>query len=358
MGATASTQMTDAANNLYASATSACTTTTAANTLNIDGSTLVTPPGCPGINITQVASVNADCVLTNIEQSMANAILQNASTTSSGLGITVDTTVNDIETTINTQVASACQGASTTNMVNMTNSTIDACGIGIDQTATAQTACEINTTLDAIANYDGSIDTDASGGSLVGDIFGSATNLLIFGAVIIAIIIAAIVAIVIIKSKSKKHGADVTYGDTSVYSDMDMDTLPEYTPADINTVITGGGCKTGSTIFLILMILILVIVLMYYFHKNNKSSKINNSLNNSSLNNSSYGYSHTSPYGTNELNYNNLYPDTNYDLSENELRCIPKMLDSDKTKSPVFYNTPIPVGFDPNADTFYNYSNF
>lgn len=274
MGASVSTQQTTLGTDLYANATSKCETNSAYNLTNINNSTINIPEGCT-LDVTQTATVDADCVLTNMISMLSSDLYNATNETKSELGIAVESSEINIQNTIQANVENECQGSSSTNIVNMSNDTITGCFV-VDQTATEQTQCEINTIINSLNDYNINTDSTTTGGSLFGSIFGSTENFFIFIGALIALIIIAIIIIVVVKSMGKNKASKST--STSMSSPvLDLTGKPVGPPPSYEETFGSskmvGGC--GSTITWLLIVAILILV-FYLIYRQNKDKNIDN----------------------------------------------------------------------------------
>lgn len=193
MGASASTNKQSIQNTLTSEAYNSCPNITASNTANISGVSFKPNPGCvnPQFLVNQSAGIDANCLITSLQDSLAQTISKLDAKSQAGLGFSASTNVNDIKTQIKQMVKNTCGNQSSTNVANINDTIITACDFRIVQNATDQSSCSINALQKQVDSVAASAAANATGGSIWGDLFGSSN---ILKTVIIIVVIVAVIA--------------------------------------------------------------------------------------------------------------------------------------------------------------------
>nr|WBF70688.1 hypothetical protein [Megavirus caiporensis] len=192
MGASASTNQQTIENNMINSAYNSCGTVGAVNVVSMSDITFDPPADCnpPSVfDISQATTVNSKCLISSLQSSAADVAAKLSAEAKAGLGFSASTNINDIVNNINNTVTNKCANVSTTNKANLKDMIIKSCDIRIAQDATENDVCQINATQDEIAKIASASATTATGGSILGDIFGSGiTKVIIIIVIIIALL--------------------------------------------------------------------------------------------------------------------------------------------------------------------------
>lgn len=263
MGASASTTAQTITNSMYQQSYESCPPISSSNTINIDGSTIVSPPGCPSVSITQSSKVDGTCLLGTLQTSAAQVASTLDATTQAGLGLSVSADVNTLKNNIAALSASNCSGESTANSVDITNSNIESCGFPIVQTSSASQRCQINTTQSFM---------DTLGQNTIESTSGSSFNFItiIVGIISIALILMAVIAGIVIILKKSKNSSE------SDDLNVDLGDLSN-NPNELSN-LSGGGSK-GKYILIIVGLIILCILIFLFWKilkQNNTNKKILN----------------------------------------------------------------------------------
>ncbi|AZL89278.1 hypothetical protein QKC54_gp0554 [Megavirus baoshan] len=192
MGASASTNKQTIENNMINSAYNSCGTVGAVNVVSMSDITFDPPADCnpPSVfDISQATTVSSKCLISSLQSSAADIAAKLSAEAKAGLGFSASTNVNDIVNNINNTVTNKCANVSTTNKANLKDMIIKSCDIRIAQDATQNDVCQINATQDEIAKIASATAATSTGGSLLGDIFGSGiTKVIIIIVIIVALL--------------------------------------------------------------------------------------------------------------------------------------------------------------------------
>lgn len=304
MGLSASTSEQKIQNDLITNATNSCPPVSTINVTNLSGMVIETPPDCPGggnVTISQAAVVNANCLLQSLQESAAKLAATLNAQAKAGLGIAVSTDIQDIKTSIEENTKNTCAGASTTNIADISNTVIKSCNFTVTQDATENVSCQINATQDMISKIAASASAHATGGSILGDLFGGLGNIVeviaIIAAVIIVLIIVGILLFLLLGRKGKKNNeqkSTLPIGSSELTEMTEHGMLPEEAEMaallggfrsffnDMNnpTVFSQKLKKNKSFAVLIILILIVFIIFLIGLSKNPNKKLTENDINN------------------------------------------------------------------------------
>jgi|SRR5579872_1233774 len=153
MGAQASTNISTINTDLTTQAYNQCPRVTVSNTVDMSKVNFLPNSTCknPSFAIDQTAGVDANCLITNLQQSLASSIAGMDATTQGGFGFQASTNAANIQSQITQQTENSCGTLSSTNAANLQDVTVTACDFHIVQNATAKSACTLNS-LQKLAN--------------------------------------------------------------------------------------------------------------------------------------------------------------------------------------------------------------
>lgn len=276
MGASSSTNIQKAKNEIITSSSQSCPKVAASNVINWSGVKLSAPPNCPGggnVNINQAAVVDATCVLSSLQKAAADAVSKLDATAKAKLGFSSSANVSDIQNTIKNQSAQSCVNQSTTNAVNWNDVHIDSCNLTVTQNATANTSCQIEQTQDIIAKIVGANSAYATGGSLLGDIFGDLGDLIkyVVAVVIIIVVLAGcIFAAVKLSGKHTQLPTNTIHVNSTIKNPISSDAL---STVKSTTTLTGGALNLLSRPLIVTLLFALVVIIILLIIQSSTTSK-------------------------------------------------------------------------------------
>ncbi|AKI80057.1 putative myristoylated membrane protein [Acanthamoeba polyphaga mimivirus] len=212
MGASASTNQQIIENKIINEAYNSCPSIGTANVTTLSGIKFEPPANCnppSAFVIGQTATVDSNCLLTNLQKGAASTASKLSSQSKAGLGISVSTNINEVENSITNISNNSCAGLATNNVVDITDTVIKSCQFRVVQNASSKVSCQINNTQNLISKIAADAAAQAKGGSIFGDLFGGGLGGII-AAIIIIVVIAIIIGLVVyfIKQSSKNKGAE------------------------------------------------------------------------------------------------------------------------------------------------------
>uniref|UniRef100_A0A6C0LR29 Myristylated IMV envelope protein n=1 Tax=viral metagenome TaxID=1070528 RepID=A0A6C0LR29_9ZZZZ len=202
MGASGSINKSIIQTDVITEAYSKCPNVVASNELDIKNVTFKCNSHCgPNCKIvfSQDAGIDATCLITNLQDVMAETISKMNADAQTGLGLAVTKNKNEIKTQLKNKIDASCGNLSSVNKANISDTIMEACEWRIPQNATIKTSCEINT-LQKIATKN---KTEQKGNST--GFFGGNTWAIVICIILVVIIVAAVIA-VIVKYRSDKKG--------------------------------------------------------------------------------------------------------------------------------------------------------
>jgi len=258
MGASISVNRQTVQNELITQAVNSCPPVAGANVVNWSGVTLRQPPGCPpdsSFDISQASVVDATCLLNSMQNVAASTIGNLDANAQAGLGLAATRNESDIRNQISNITNNTCAGVSTTNYVNWQDVDIESCRLAVTQNATQNVRCQIDATQDLINKVATTMTSQAEGGSIFGNIFGSGPGGIIVLVVIAVLIIAALIGAYFFFTKSNKSTLITATTGVPVPSSI-SDELSSLSSTQI-----GGG--DSSTLWFIIVIILIVILVIF-----------------------------------------------------------------------------------------------
>lgn len=345
MGAQASTNKTSTTNDLVTQAYNSCPNVSTSNSLVLKNVTHSPDPVLcagkdTGFSLNQTAAVDANCVITSLQQNAADAISKLDATAQGGLGFTASTNINDINTQITNQLNNQCGSLSASNTINGENLTVTACNFSAVQNASLKSMCQINALQKTATAATTTSASTATGLTLASFLTGYSPYIAIAIVAAVVIILGIWLYFKFGKKKSDSNedeSSDIDYTDSNQQVDLssnddvynqpissdNMYNEPDNSLTDLsNSDITnseqddpqrGGKFAIGkyvlimkrffgSHFYYILLLAIVVFLLFSYFNKYNKNkNSVTNCYN--SLDNK---YKYPLPYNNEENKYSYL----------------------------------------------------
>lgn len=267
MGASVTTNTNKITQDVLQKTYNTCSSSSSSNVVSIDGFTFSCPKACGkdcSVNFSQQASMDAKCVIDNLQDSAAQWASQLDAQAQTGLGFAVSTNVNDQKNKINQILENKCGSQPASNVANYKNIHIKSCKADVVQNASDKVACQINNTQDMISQI-----VDKSKGSATG-FWGSGWGYFTIGIIVLialSIIAGGIVAIV----KASKSGktSDVDVYASGEYQDGGFFSLT--TTEGPSSNFTDGMKKNKSAFILVILGLLFIILIL--FASRNTSNK-------------------------------------------------------------------------------------
>ncbi|AYV85115.1 MAG: IMV envelope protein [Satyrvirus sp.] len=256
MGTSVSTSSSDATNNIVQTAYGKCPPAGSVNIVNIDDVTFDPPDNCnppSSFVVGQTATVDATCLLSSLQQEVAQTAQQLDSQARTGLGFSVSTSSSDTQNNLSQYTSQQCEGSSTTNYANIKDVTIEACQFRAVQDATDNQACQINQTQGIAAQVGQKIASSSTG------FFGSPGGIFVMAIVAIVVLIIVIVAVYFMFKEGKKH------------------------PEVVEAAAIGGGNNAFMRNKLCVVIIIIAIIFLVVFLVKTSQMSDNNKLNESDV---------------------------------------------------------------------------
>lgn len=237
MGAQASASRNTIENDFITKAYNKCPNVSANNEINLSGVQFRPDmnPMCknPKFEINQSAGVEADCVVKNIQDTLAETVSKMSTQSQGGLGFQASASSSDIKTQIEQMVENDCGNQSASNKADISDTLVTACDWHFVQNATAKSSCAIDSLQQMSNKVSSQQDTAATGLTLASFLTG-------YGG-----IMTAVVAIILISG--------LGYGTYTYYNE--------------NKESQQGGC--GDKRFNIIIILFLILCFSMMTNKKN-----------------------------------------------------------------------------------------
>jgi hypothetical protein len=191
MGAQVSALFSTVQTDLTTQAFNSCPQITASNTLDISNVQFLPNSACKTSSATfnQSAGIDATCLISSLQDSVATTLSSMDATTQGGFGIQASTSASNINSQISQQTINTCGAQSSTNAASIKDTIITACDWHFVQNATAKSSCQINA-LQKMAN-DVSVKQTAlaQGATLASLLFGNgAIGSIVMGLVVVIIL--------------------------------------------------------------------------------------------------------------------------------------------------------------------------
>lgn len=158
MGAQASTNVSKQKSDIVTQSYNKCPPVSAQNKTDIEGVKFNPPTEIclkygikPVFEINQNAGVKADCVISNLQDTLAEAISKLDAEAQGGLGFQASTNISDISAKITQTLDNSCGKLDAKNIIAIKDTEVTSCDWRFVQNATAQSSCKINN-LQKLAN--------------------------------------------------------------------------------------------------------------------------------------------------------------------------------------------------------------
>ena len=156
MGAQVSTNKQVIQTDIVTEAYNSCPNIAVSNTVNMQGVNFRPDlnPNCTGdtsFDISQTAGVDATCVITSMQDSLAKTLSTMDAEALGGLGFSGTSNILDIKNELSQKVENDCGNQSVTNVADIKDTTVTSCNMRVVQNASAKSSCTINS-LQKIAN--------------------------------------------------------------------------------------------------------------------------------------------------------------------------------------------------------------
>lgn len=164
----------------------------------------------PTFGVSQRATVESNCQINSMIDVTAVQLSKLNAAAQTDLGYAESNNIQDLKNQITAKINNNCGDLNASNVATFDNVNITACQFRLPQDASVQALCKIENMQRAISNIATESATTATGGSILGAIFGSGNTRIIT----IIIIIVGIVALIIGFKyfKSSPQGMAVTQG--------------------------------------------------------------------------------------------------------------------------------------------------
>lgn len=269
MGASVTTNTNKITQGVLQKTYNTCGAGSSSNVVNIDNFKFSCPSACGkdcNFTVGQAASMDAKCVIDNLQSSAAQWASQLDAQAQTGLGFAVSTNVTDTENNIKQYLTNKCGSKSANNTANFNNVDIKSCTAAIVQNASDRQVCQINNTQDIISNI-----VDKSKGSATG-FWGSGWGYFTIGIIVLvalSIIGGAIVAI--IKASKSGRTSDYDIYASGEYQDGGFFSLTTTEGASSNFT---DGVKKNKSAFILLILGLLFIILILFASRNTSNKGI------------------------------------------------------------------------------------
>ena len=280
MGAQVSTNKQVIQTDIVTEAYNSCPNIAVSNTVNMQGVNFRPDlnPNCTGdtsFDISQTAGVDATCVITSMQDSLAKTLSTMDAEALGGLGFSGTSNILDIKNELSQKVENDCGNQSVTNVADIKDTTVTSCNMRVVQNASAKSSCTINS-LQKIANdLEANSKSKAQGSTLASLLFGYG------GIASIAMIIVVILIAVLIyysfsggknEEKDTEENSEINdeLSDTTDNTDIDTDDVDsKSSPKDKDDDSLKGGnsgrrVSKGMRYSLIALLVVLVIAAFIY----------------------------------------------------------------------------------------------
>jgi len=192
--------------NISAEVFNSCPRVSAVNSIDLNGvqflpNDLCYGPGLPKpkFSIDQTAGVEAECIISAMQNIISKTVAEQDAKTQNGLGFVFSENASDIETQLKTRMENDCSSASSENAASVSDTIVTACDWRFVQNASVKSSCIINSLQDLANDISLKQKADAKGASLA-DLLGG-ENMIIILVIVAVIIIVIVVAIIVVKMK-------------------------------------------------------------------------------------------------------------------------------------------------------------
>ncbi len=199
MGASKSKSKAEINNTVINESYNKCPSTTAINQASIKNVVFQPMDTCTSstFNIDQSASVDATCLISAMQESLASVINKMDTTAKAGIGYANAKSNVEINNILKNKIENECSGASPTNIANVQDTIIRACDFKIIQNATAKQACQIGALQKATLDASNAVSTTAIGWDPT-----------LFSIVLLAIVIIIAILVYVFKSSGQSSAVE------------------------------------------------------------------------------------------------------------------------------------------------------
>lgn len=203
------------------------------------------------VQIDQTATVDATCYINAVVSNTASTIAGLTAEQKGGLGYSVESTQNDIQTDIETQMNQSCGQADASNIVDIENTKITGCPFVSVQNASSKSQCQLKFLNSQLDKVDATIESTNDGGSLFGDIFGDGLgSLLGVVFVIVVVIILIVVGVMVFKKVKGSNKQEATMVDST-------------NPLAATAAMAGGECISESCDTARIVLIVLAVIAFF-----------------------------------------------------------------------------------------------
>lgn len=189
MGPSISTNASIVRNNMLNSAYQGCATGKAVNEAYIKNFKLKTPswckdiPGFTGVTFDQSSSVDANCMVGALQNSVAEVAQKLSAKAQAGLGFAVATNIQATRQNIENYVNQSCTDQISDNKVDWENVDLETCNFRVVQGATVHSNCQLNTTQQLAAKVAVEMAAESRGFNILTGIIGIIVLLVVLGGI-------------------------------------------------------------------------------------------------------------------------------------------------------------------------------
>ena len=261
MGAQASTAINKINNEVLSESYSKCPKVSASNTADLLRIEHDPNPSCTSsqFKIDQNSAVDANCVLTNMQDSLAAVIAGTSAKVQGGFGIGASTSLSDIKNIIKNKIEQDCGDEAAINAVKASDIKSRACDFLLIQNSNAKTTCQLASAQKTALDVKSKVEADTTG------FLGGFGGILV---IIVALVIAGGGFALYMRMRNKKGDGEMT----NSMDDMGeaYDSYDAYTGDNENQDDQTGGLDYGSVkkimyrnSFSIITITLLLLVLLF-----------------------------------------------------------------------------------------------
>jgi hypothetical protein len=262
MGASASTNKNTSNTSITEDALNKCPSVTASNTMDIKNFTHDPPATCKDstTEFNQNATVDATCVIQNMQSSLANKLMSADAKAKTGIGISASTNIQETETNIAAKVENSCGEILSSNQISFDNINIRSCNFKSIQNTNAKSRCII----DSLQKMDEKLQTE-SGASAEGLTLGGWFGGLGIIVAVVVIFIVAVIGFIAYKFLSS--------GDDDDDYDDDYDQEGGFSMSELYTSSVGTIKETisGMQYYKIIVASTIIIVMLLIFMNTKKN---------------------------------------------------------------------------------------
>jgi len=166
MGAAASWVTSDVKNTLTTQAYNGCDPVQTLQNILIKGSTFKPDKVCGASSefvVEQVSTIESECLINSLQESLVKTILEMSSSAQAGLGISISKVKSNIESQVSAIVNNKCSGERTDQILGIYDTVVTTCKVRLVQNATAKSKCQISNLQKLSADVQAKITSEAKG---------------------------------------------------------------------------------------------------------------------------------------------------------------------------------------------------